>query len=567
MQKITFSGKAAAGAASAGILLLVLAAASVSQEVSLGQPYQSVRIDGQLVGYTSGKVDVKGTICAARRELASETDEKLCMDFDWNADTERKLFVGLLRETELKEAVKQSLKSKVISSGERVYTVAIDDYRGNFRSLEEVSTFLNKVKNKAEGGEAYTTELGADVSHISGVMQAQLVGTSTAAGEMSAAASAEDKSMSRGVSATGEEEVSEEIAAEGEKRFAGATAAAGKNVSAADGQQAGKLSAGVTAVTGMQLAAAMAEEPGEETEASYQTGVLDMEFVEQVEIYENYVSAEEIDNIDEEVVEVTKEKESNKIYVVESGDCLSVIALDNNTTVASIMALNGMEDADAIIRDGQELVIAVPEPDLKIRITMGEVYEEDYTEEPVIIENDSWYTTKEVVLEEGRTGHRERNDVVVYENGMEISREMVQQRVMTPSEAAVIERGTIIPTSIKPISGGRFTSGFGRRWGRMHKGVDWACPTGTTVFASCGGTVIQASYNGGYGNNVVISHPDGRMTRYAHNSKLLVKVGQKVEQGEPIALSGNTGRSTGPHVHFEIYINGAAVNPLKYISN
>ena len=447
MQKITFSGKAAAGAASAGILLLVLAAASVSQEVSLGQPYQSVRIDGQLVGYTSGKVDVKGTICAARRELASETDEKLCMDFDWNADTERKLFVGLLRETELKEAVKQSLKSKVISSGERVYTVAIDDYRGNFRSLEEVSTFLNKVKNKAEGGEAYTTELGADVSHISGVMQAQLVGTSTAAGEMSAAASAEDKSMSRGVSATGEEEVSEEIAAEGEKRFAGATAAAGKNVSAADGQQAGKLSAGVTAVTGMQLAAAMAEEPGEETEASYQTGVLDMEFVEQVEIYENYVSAEEIDNIDEEVVEVTKEKESNKIYVVESGDCLSVIALDNNTTVASIMALNGMEDADAIIRDGQELVIAVPEPDLKIRITMGEVYEEDYTEEPVIIENDSWYTTKEVVLEEGRTGHRERNDVVVYENGMEISREMVQQRVMTPSEAAVIERGTIIHSS------------------------------------------------------------------------------------------------------------------------
>mgnify|MGYP002609365654 CR=1 FL=1 len=71
----------------------------------------------------------------------------------------------------------------------------------------------------------------------------------------------------------------------------------------------------------------------------------------------------------------------------------------------------------------------------------------------------------------------------------------------------------------------------------------------------------------GYGNNVVISHADGRLTRYAHNSKLLVKVGQKVEQGEPIALSGSTGRSTGPHVHFEIYIGGAAVNPLKYISN
>ena len=117
------------------------------------------------------------------------------------------------------------------------------------------------------------------------------------------------------------------------------------------------------------------------------------------------------------------------------------------------------------------------------------------------------------------------------------------------------------------ISGGRYTSGFGRRWGRMHKGVDWACPIGTTVYASCAGTVISASYNGGYGNNVVISHADGRLTRYAHNSKLLVKAGQHVEQGEPIALSGSTGRSTGPHVHFEIYINGSAVDPLKYISN
>ena len=87
------------------------------------------------------------------------------------------------------------------------------------------------------------------------------------------------------------------------------------------------------------------------------------------------------------------------------------------------------------------------------------------------------------------------------------------------------------------------------------------------MYASSAGTVIQASYNGGYGNNVVISHPDGRLTRYAHNSKLLVRVGQTVKQGEAIALSGNTGRSTGPHVHFEIYINGAAANPLKYIGN
>ena len=153
-----------------------------------------------------------------------------------------------------------------------------------------------------------------------------------------------------------------------------------------------------------------------------------------------------------------------------------------------------------------------------------------------------------MVHQEGTTGHRERNDIVTYENGIEVARELAHQTIMVESTPAIIEQGTITPpTYIKPLAGGHFTSGFGRRWGRMHKGVDWGCPVGTTVY------------------NVVISHPDGRMTRYAHNSKLLVSAGQWVEQGQSIALSGSTGRSTGPHVHFEIYINGVAVNPLNYI--
>ncbi len=300
----------------------------------------------------------------------------------------------------------------------------------------------------------------------------------------------------------------------------------------------------------------------------YQEGVLDMAFVEMVDVYESLVSPGELSDMDKAVSEVTKEKESNKVYTVEGGDCLSVIAMDHDTTVDSIVRLNGLESEDAIIREGQELVIAVPEPDLRLRVTVGEVYEEDYEEEPQVIENDSWYTTKEVVRQEGTVGRRERNDIVVYENGLEVSRDMAREKVIEESLPSIIERGTVIPpTYIRPLAGGRFTSGFGMRWGRMHKGVDWATPTGTTVWASSAGTVIQASYNGGYGYNVVIRHPDGRMTRYAHNSKLLVSVGQHVEQGQTIALSGSTGNSTGPHVHFEIYINGVPVNPLDYVGS
>ena len=136
----------------------------------------------------------------------------------------------------------------------------------------------------------------------------------------------------------------------------------------------------------------------------------------------------------------------------------------------------------------------------------------------------------------------------------------------------IVERGTKIPpTYIKPISGGRLSSRFGKRSqptagaSTNHKGVDWATPTGTSVVASCGGTVARAGWGSGYGYVVYINHEDGRQTRYAHLSKVLVKVGQKVKQGERIALSGNTGVSSGPHVHFEILIGGKQVDPLKYI--
>lgn len=114
---------------------------------------------------------------------------------------------------------------------------------------------------------------------------------------------------------------------------------------------------------------------------------------------------------------------------------------------------------------------------------------------------------------------------------------------------------------------GVLTSGYGRRWGRMHRGIDIAGPTGTPVVAAAGGEVISAGWNsGGYGNLVDIRHPDGSMTRYAHNSKILVRKGQWVEQGERISLMGSTGYSTGPHLHFEVHPSGqGAVNPIAYL--
>ncbi len=111
----------------------------------------------------------------------------------------------------------------------------------------------------------------------------------------------------------------------------------------------------------------------------------------------------------------------------------------------------------------------------------------------------------------------------------------------------------------------RSTSGFGPRWGRMHEGHDWAGATGTPIHATADGVVVHAGRQGGYGNLIKIKHDFGYETRYAHLSRIRVKVGQRVSRGERIGDMGNTGRSTGTHLHYEIRRSGTAINPMKYI--
>jgi murein DD-endopeptidase MepM/ murein hydrolase activator NlpD len=119
---------------------------------------------------------------------------------------------------------------------------------------------------------------------------------------------------------------------------------------------------------------------------------------------------------------------------------------------------------------------------------------------------------------------------------------------------------------------GRITSPFGYRFHPLrfrrifHEGIDIGVQTGSSVKAAAGGKVIFAGNRSGYGKTVLIDHGQGLRTLYAHNSKLQVKAGQWVEKGEVISLSGNTGDSTGPHLHFEVQVNGHPKNPLDYLS-
>jgi murein DD-endopeptidase MepM/ murein hydrolase activator NlpD len=122
-----------------------------------------------------------------------------------------------------------------------------------------------------------------------------------------------------------------------------------------------------------------------------------------------------------------------------------------------------------------------------------------------------------------------------------------------------------VPYAMPLQSSYRFTSPYGRRWGRMHAGVDFAAPNGTPIFATADGVVVDAGRESGYGNVVRIQHGFGFETVYAHQSKIRVKVGQQVSRGVQIGDMGSTGRSTGSHLHYEVRVNGQPVNPMTYL--
>ena len=122
-----------------------------------------------------------------------------------------------------------------------------------------------------------------------------------------------------------------------------------------------------------------------------------------------------------------------------------------------------------------------------------------------------------------------------------------------------------LPLAMPIKSAFRYTSGFGARWNRKHEGIDMAGPVGTPIYATGDGVIVYAGWMNGYGNLIKIKHELGTETRYGHLSKIRVKVGQKVSRNSLIGDMGNTGRSTGPHLHYEVRVDGKAVNPMSFI--
>ncbi|CCG02023.1 M23 family metallopeptidase [Blastococcus saxobsidens] len=149
------------------------------------------------------------------------------------------------------------------------------------------------------------------------------------------------------------------------------------------------------------------------------------------------------------------------------------------------------------------------------------------------------------------------------------SRAARAERQAAEAAAAAAAAEAARPKAVLPVAGARLTSGFGSRWGTFHYGIDLAAPMRTPEYAAADGVVLRAGSASGFGLAVYILHENGDVTVYGHMDKILVKPGQYVQAGETIALLGNRGQSTGPHLHFEVHqggLDGKRVDPVRWLN-
>lgn len=210
-------------------------------------------------------------------------------------------------------------------------------------------------------------------------------------------------------------------------------------------------------------------------------------------------------------------------------------------------------------------------------------FTQEYKPEP------DMYVGEKKVETEGREGTKEVTKKVVRENGQQIKEEILEEEILEEPREEIVLTGTknydgygggtgnyrgdnvsydpeaVYETLRTPVDNIYISSGFGQRWGRLHSGTDFALAQGNAIYAADDGVVYFSGTCGGYGNLVKIDHGNGMQTYYAHCSQLLVSQGQHVSRGEKIALVGSTGNSTGPHLHFEVIINGSCVDPEDFL--
>lgn len=592
---------------------------SAISSISFG-PKIKVMINGDVVALAPSEEAAQNAYKQARLAYNAKGIRALNIDVTYaEADKEKdaKAIEGkrVLKSQKLEDAILKSFDNYADADKKLAYTMRVDDHTVTVEHMADVISILEQAQNTYDSNDQFQVGLKPPASRNVTMYEVEVEDKNTGK-EASEEVTTEATTATPDENSSETEAVTEEGSAEntdtentseattevplGEDDVTGVDgivpipektqryltgeestteAATQEGESASEETQGGDSEETSTEATGenTENSSESTETPADTEEATTQDsavaeqgvddGVKYVGFADTIQVMETYVNASQIKDKDTAYTEMTTKNAEAGIYVVEPGDALSIIAEKNNISVDEIKELNPQIESDDDIYYDDRLNITVPKAALQILVEKQETYKESYNEDVVYQDDDSMFIGETEVVQEGTPGSHVVTDLVTYKDDVESERENLKETVEVAAVAEVVKRGTKSkPTYMYPVTNWNLTSNFGYRWGRLHAGADVGVPIGTTVRASRAGQVITAGWVGGYGNCVIIDHGDGVTTRYGHLSEVTVSVGQYVDQGQQVALSGNTGRSTGPHLHFEIRINGEAVDPLPYLA-
>lgn len=304
--------------------------------------------------------------------------------------------------------------------------------------------------------------------------------------------------------------------------------------------------------------------------------IKESKFKEKIELKKEAVDVGDIMDSQEGFYHLINGGEKVDTYVIKAGDTGWDIAVRNKTTFTELKAANpGFDPSN--IKIGDKIKLKATEPFLTLCTTELFSYQTALPFQVIKQKSNTLYKGETKVQIPGKYGKKSITAEIMKENGVWIGSKEVSATVAEmPVNQITLEGTKNKPNFLysgsaggklgKPMASLRVSCAFGAsRGSRRHEGIDFRTPIGTPIYAAGSGVVIKAARSGSYGNVIFISHGGGLETRYAHCNSLLVKPGQKVQKGQMIAKSGNTGRSTGPHLHFEVRVGGAARNPMSYI--
>jgi len=296
-----------------------------------------------------------------------------------------------------------------------------------------------------------------------------------------------------------------------------------------------------------------------------------VDFEEEVTIEPMETTADRLLDRETALQVITTGTENPEKYIVKEGDSLWMIARANDMYVDDIVRANNI-DENSILALGQELILVKSKPYINVVAQVeGHKNEKIPFETKVVTDSSSRSGVK--VKQEGEEGEKYIAYVDLRRNGSIEQRQIVEQKILKNAVDRILVKGTQVVqvasrgggvgsgNLIWPVSG-TITQYFK---GSSHTGIDIGVKSGTPIKAADSGVVTFAGYQGGYGKFIIVDHGNGIVTRYAHCSVLKAAVGQRVSRGEVIALSGSTGRSTGPHLHFEVVQQSSFKNPLSYL--